>query len=136
MFSDGMSKNILGPSTRSPAAPLGLFLVGSVGPFAAQEHSVLAPAGPNSGSILPLKSSSRLTPGESSSYSSGAFAFFSGRGELPMYRPSAEEFLQTLLEALDDLPADFARRFEEVLKREDVDRAQAIRQLFEDFAGE
>jgi predicted Zn-dependent protease with MMP-like domain len=53
-----------------------------------------------------------------------------------MHRPSAQEFLQTLLEALDDLPADFARRFEEVVKQEDVDRSQAIRQLFEDFAGE
>ena len=53
-----------------------------------------------------------------------------------MYRPSAQEFLQALLEALDDLPADFARRFEEVLKKEDADRSQAIRQLFEDFAGE
>ena len=53
-----------------------------------------------------------------------------------MSRPSAEEFLRTLLEAFDDLPPDFARRFEEVLKKEDVDRSQAIRQLFEDFAGE
>lgn len=53
-----------------------------------------------------------------------------------MYRPSAQEFLHALLEALDDLPPDFARRFEEVLKNKDVDRSQAIRQLFEDFAGE
>jgi predicted Zn-dependent protease with MMP-like domain len=53
-----------------------------------------------------------------------------------MHRPSAQEFLQALLEALDDLPPDFARRFEEVLKKEDTDRSQAIRQLFEDFAGE
>jgi metal-responsive CopG/Arc/MetJ family transcriptional regulator len=53
-----------------------------------------------------------------------------------MSRPSAQEFLQALLEALDDLPADFARRFEEVLQKEDVDRSQAIRQLFEDVAGE
>jgi predicted Zn-dependent protease with MMP-like domain len=53
-----------------------------------------------------------------------------------MSRPSAQEFLQALLEALDDLPPDFARRFEEVLKKEDVDRSQAIRQLFEDFACE
>jgi hypothetical protein len=53
-----------------------------------------------------------------------------------MYRPGAEEFLRALLEALDDLPPDFVRRFEEVLKKEDVDRSQAIRQLFEDFAGE
>lgn len=34
-----------------------------------------------------------------------------------------------LLETLDDLPPDVARRFEEVLKKEDVDRSQAIRQL-------
>ncbi len=53
-----------------------------------------------------------------------------------MYRPSAQEFLQALLEALDDLPPDFARRFEEILKSDTVDRAQAIRQLFEDVAGE
>jgi hypothetical protein len=53
-----------------------------------------------------------------------------------MHRPSAQEFLQTLLETLDDLPPDFARRLEEILKKEDVDRSQAIRRLFEDFAGE
>jgi hypothetical protein len=53
-----------------------------------------------------------------------------------MYRPSAQEFLQALLEELEDLPPDFARRFEELLKNEHVDRAQAIRQLFEEFAGE
>jgi predicted Zn-dependent protease with MMP-like domain len=53
-----------------------------------------------------------------------------------MHRPSAQEFLQALLDALDDLPPDFARRFEEVLKQENADRSQAIRQLFEDFAGE
>jgi predicted Zn-dependent protease with MMP-like domain len=53
-----------------------------------------------------------------------------------MHRPSAEEFLRTLLEALDDLPPDFARRFEEVLKQQHPDRSQAIRQLFEDLAGE
>ena len=53
-----------------------------------------------------------------------------------MSGPSAQEFLQTLLEALDDLPADFARRFAEVLTKDDVDRSQAIRQLFEDVAGE
>jgi predicted Zn-dependent protease with MMP-like domain len=53
-----------------------------------------------------------------------------------MHRPSAQEFLQALLDALDDLPPDFARRFEEVLTQENADRSQAIRQLFEDFAGE
>jgi hypothetical protein len=53
-----------------------------------------------------------------------------------MHRPNAQEFLQTLLETLDDLPPEFVRRFEEVLAKEDVDRPQAIRQLFEDFADE
>jgi len=53
-----------------------------------------------------------------------------------MHRPSAEEFLRALLEAMDELPPDFARRFEEVLKQDHPDRSQAIRQLFEDLAGE
>jgi len=53
-----------------------------------------------------------------------------------MHRPSAQEFLLKVLGALEDLPPDFARRFAEVLKKADVDRSQAIRQLFEDFAGD
>jgi hypothetical protein len=53
-----------------------------------------------------------------------------------MHRPSAQEFLLALLESLEDLPPDFSRQFAELLKREDVDRSQAIRRLFEDFAGE
>jgi hypothetical protein len=53
-----------------------------------------------------------------------------------MHRPSAEEFLLTLLETLEDLPPDLAQRIAEVLKKEDVDRSAAIRQLFEDAAGE
>jgi len=53
-----------------------------------------------------------------------------------MHRPSAEEFLHALLETLPDLPPDFARRLEEVLSKEGVDRAQAIRQVFEEFAGD
>jgi hypothetical protein len=53
-----------------------------------------------------------------------------------MQRPSAEEFLLTLLEAMEDLPPDFARRLAEVLKQHDKDRAQAIRLLFEEFAGD
>jgi hypothetical protein len=53
-----------------------------------------------------------------------------------MHRESAQEFLQTLLESLDNLPPDFARRFAEILTREDGDRSQAIRKLFEDCAGE
>lgn len=57
-------------------------------------------------------------------------------GDKAMHRPNAQEFLQALLETLDDLPPDFAHRFEEVLKQEHVDRAQALRQLFEEFAGD
>jgi hypothetical protein len=49
---------------------------------------------------------------------------------------SAQEFLQALLETLDDLPPDFARRLEEIMNKEDADRSQAIRQLFEEFAGD
>jgi hypothetical protein len=53
-----------------------------------------------------------------------------------MHRPSAEEFLLTLLETLDELPPDLAQRFAELLKKEHVDRASAIRQMFEDAAGD
>ena len=53
-----------------------------------------------------------------------------------MHRPSAQEFLRTLLETLDDLPPDVVRRLEEVVKKDDADRAQAIRQLFEECAGD
>jgi ATP/maltotriose-dependent transcriptional regulator MalT len=53
-----------------------------------------------------------------------------------MHRPSAEEFLQALLETLDDVPPDLARRFEEILKNHQGDRSQAIRQLFEELAGD
>ena len=53
-----------------------------------------------------------------------------------MHRPSAEEFLQALLETLDNLPPDLAHRFAEVLKKEEAERSQAIRQLFEDAAGD
>jgi hypothetical protein len=53
-----------------------------------------------------------------------------------MHRPSAEEFLLTLLETLDELPPDLARRFAELLKKDGIDRPAAIRQLFEDVAGE
>jgi hypothetical protein len=53
-----------------------------------------------------------------------------------MHRPSAEEFLLTLLKTLDGLPPDLARRFADLLKNDHVDRASAIRQLFEDVAGD
>jgi hypothetical protein len=53
-----------------------------------------------------------------------------------MHRPSAEEFLLTLLETLDEVPPDLARRFVDLLKKDDADRPSAIRQLFEDAAGD
>ena len=53
-----------------------------------------------------------------------------------MHRPSAEEFLLTLLETLDELPPDLAQRFAALLKKDHVDRSAAIRQLFEDLAGD
>ncbi len=53
-----------------------------------------------------------------------------------MHRPTAQEFVRALLETLDDLPPDFVRRFEELLTRPGTDRSVAIRQLFEDFAGD
>lgn len=49
-----------------------------------------------------------------------------------MHRPSAQEFLLKVLEALEDLPPDFAKRFADVLKAADQDRSQAIRKLVED----
>ena len=53
-----------------------------------------------------------------------------------MHRPSAEEFLLTLLETLDELPPDLAQRLAAVLEKDHVDRSEAIRQLFEDAASE
>ena len=53
-----------------------------------------------------------------------------------MHRPTAEEFLEALLTTLDDLPPDFIQRLEGVLKKDTTDRAQAIRELFEDAAGD
>ena len=53
-----------------------------------------------------------------------------------MHRPSAEEFLLTLLETLDELPPDLPRRLADLLKTDHLDRAGAIRQLFEDAAGD
>lgn len=53
-----------------------------------------------------------------------------------MHRPSAEEFFLALLETLDELPPHLAERFAALLKKDDVDRSAAIRQLFEDVAGE
>jgi predicted Zn-dependent protease with MMP-like domain len=53
-----------------------------------------------------------------------------------MSRPSAQEFLQTLLDAFDDLPPELAPRLAEILNENEADRSQAIRQLFEDVAGE
>jgi hypothetical protein len=53
-----------------------------------------------------------------------------------MHRPSAREFLLTLLDTLDDLPPDLARRFAEILEKPTEDRSPAIRQLFEELADE
>jgi hypothetical protein len=53
-----------------------------------------------------------------------------------MHRPSAEEFLLTLLDGLEDLPPDLARRLADILKQPGPDRAQAIRRLFEELAGD
>ena len=53
-----------------------------------------------------------------------------------MHRPSAEEFVRAVLEALKDIPPDFARQLAEVLAKKDADRSQAIRRLFEDCAGD
>ena len=80
----------------------------------------------------------RLTPLEHSSYASGHLASrpLFGPGVPSMHRPNAQEFVQSLLETLDDLPPDFVQRFAEILTREDADRSQAIRQLFEELTGE
>jgi hypothetical protein len=53
-----------------------------------------------------------------------------------MHRPGAEEFLLTLLETLDELPPDLAKHFAALLRDDHVDRSAAIRQLFEDAAGD
>ena len=53
-----------------------------------------------------------------------------------MHRLSAQEFLAELLKTMADLPPGLAQRFEEVLKKDEDDRPQAIRKLFEDAAGE
>jgi hypothetical protein len=53
-----------------------------------------------------------------------------------MHRPSAEDFLLTLLETMDELPPDLAQRIVALLKKDHVDRSVALRQLFEDVAGE
>ena len=53
-----------------------------------------------------------------------------------MHRPSAQEFLMKVLETMEDLPPDFTERFAEILKKDDRDRSEAIRRLFEDVAGD
>ena len=53
-----------------------------------------------------------------------------------MHRPSAEEFLLTLLDTMDELPPDLAQRVAALLKKEHIDRSAAIRQLFEDVASD
>jgi hypothetical protein len=66
----------------------------------------------------------------------GALRRWFTEGSYRMHRPSPEEFLRALLETLDGLPPDFVHRLEEVLRKDDTDRAQAIRELFEDVAGD
>jgi len=53
-----------------------------------------------------------------------------------MHRPSAEEFLLTVLEGLEDLPPECAQRLTEVLTQPHEDRPRAIRQLFEELSGD
>jgi len=53
-----------------------------------------------------------------------------------MLRPNEREFLQQVLQTLKELPPGLAQRFTEILGRKDVDRPQAIRQLFEDLTGD
>ena len=53
-----------------------------------------------------------------------------------MHRPSAQDFLEKVLETLEDLPPDLVRRFEEALTKEQGDRSEAIRRLFEELAGD
>jgi hypothetical protein len=51
-----------------------------------------------------------------------------------MHRPSAKEFLLTLLETLEDLPPELGQRLAEILDIPGADRSQAIRALFEELA--
>lgn len=53
-----------------------------------------------------------------------------------MRRLTAQEFVQKVLEGMEDLPPDFARRLAEAMKKAGVDRSQALRTLFEDAARE
>jgi hypothetical protein len=53
-----------------------------------------------------------------------------------MHRPSAQDFLLTVLQSLEDLPPDLARRLAEIAAQPGVERAQAIRQLFEELVGD
>lgn len=50
--------------------------------------------------------------------------------------PTAEEFLTRLLATLPDLSPELARRLREVVREDPAERARAIRQLFEDAAGD
>jgi hypothetical protein len=53
-----------------------------------------------------------------------------------MQRPNAQEFLVAVLETLDDLPPDLAARLVAVVEEQAPDRAQAIRRVFEECAGD
>jgi len=51
-------------------------------------------------------------------------------------RRNERELLQEVLRDLKDLPEGLPQRFAELLDRKDVDRAEAIRKLFEEFGRE
>jgi len=53
-----------------------------------------------------------------------------------MQRPNEREFLQQVLGEIDDLPAGLTERFLEILEDTAVDRADALRKLFEECTRE
>jgi hypothetical protein len=53
-----------------------------------------------------------------------------------MQRPNEREFLREVLRDMDALPEGLADRLVEVVDRKAVDRAEAIRKLFEELARE
>jgi hypothetical protein len=53
-----------------------------------------------------------------------------------MPRANVDEFLLAALDDVADLPPELAERLEAILKQQSLDRARAIRQLFEELAGD
>lgn len=51
-----------------------------------------------------------------------------------MQRPNAREFLQVVLQGIDDLPEGLAQRLLEAVEASLGDRAETLRRLFEDHA--